>query len=131
MVDSYVSRRFPRFHLKNRRTFTLFTTVNRFWSYTLRQWLTAAHHSHQVLTFHVIYYQHQATSALNRQITKERYLEAYLAKRLKLVGLQNASSRKRLDDTQKTHAFLCQARTVPLNATEDTRRMGFLPRATG
>ena len=27
MVDSYVSRRFPRFHLKNRRTFTLFTTL--------------------------------------------------------------------------------------------------------
>jgi hypothetical protein len=26
MVDSYHSRRFPLFHLKNRRTFTLFTT---------------------------------------------------------------------------------------------------------
>ena len=26
MVDSYVSRRFPMFHLKNRRTFTLFTS---------------------------------------------------------------------------------------------------------
>ncbi len=27
MVDSQVSRRFPTFHLKNRRTFTLFTTL--------------------------------------------------------------------------------------------------------
>src|SRR5712692_9961170 len=27
MVDSYVSRRFPRFHLKKRRTFTLFTST--------------------------------------------------------------------------------------------------------
>jgi len=26
LVDSYVSRRFPRFRLKNRRTFRLFTT---------------------------------------------------------------------------------------------------------
>jgi adenosine deaminase len=26
MVDSYISRRFPRFHLKNRRTFPLFTS---------------------------------------------------------------------------------------------------------
>src|SRR2546430_5390077 len=29
MVDSYVSRRFPMFHLKNRRTFTLFTRNTR------------------------------------------------------------------------------------------------------
>ncbi len=26
MADSYVSRRIPMFHLKNRRTFTLFTS---------------------------------------------------------------------------------------------------------
>jgi hypothetical protein len=28
-VDSYVSRRFPTFHLKNRRTFALFTSSDR------------------------------------------------------------------------------------------------------
>lgn len=64
--------------------------------------------------------QHRATSTVNGQIsalrtfcawlTEERYLEINPAKRLKLVGRQDASSREGLDDTQ-TNALLRQART--------------------
>jgi len=63
--------------------------------------------------------QHRATSTVNGQIsalrafcawlTEERYLEVNPAKRLKLVGRQDASSREGLDDTQ-TNALLRQAR---------------------
>src|SRR5947209_5526254 len=62
--------------------------------------------------------QHRATSAVNGQIsalrafcawlTEERYLEVDSAKRLKLVGRQDASSREGLDDTQ-VNALLRQA----------------------
>lgn len=69
---------------------------------------------------HVQRTQHRATNTVNGQIsalrafcawlTGERYLEVNPAKRLKLVGRQNASSREGLDDTQ-TNALLRQART--------------------
>jgi len=62
----------------------------------------------------------RATSTVNGQIsalrafcawlTEERYLEVNPAKRLKLVGRQDASSREGLDDTQ-VNALLRQART--------------------
>jgi site-specific recombinase XerD len=62
--------------------------------------------------------QHRATSTVNGQIsalrafcawlTEERYLEVNLAKRLKLVGRQEASSREGLNDTQ-VNAILRQA----------------------
>ena len=62
--------------------------------------------------------QHRATSTVNGQIsalrafcawlTEERYLEVNPAKRLKLVGRQDASSREGLDDTQ-ANALLRQA----------------------
>jgi len=64
--------------------------------------------------------QRRATSTVNGQLsalrafcawlTEERYLEANPAKRLKLVGRQDASSREGLDDTQ-ANALLRQART--------------------
>ncbi len=64
--------------------------------------------------------QRRATSTVNGQIsalrafcawlTEERYLGVNPAKRLKLVGRQDASSREGLDDTQ-TNALLRQART--------------------
>src|SRR6266446_8306727 len=64
--------------------------------------------------------QHRATSTVNGQIsalrafcawlTEERYLEVNPAKRLKLVGRQDASTRSGLDDTQ-VNALLRQART--------------------
>jgi len=64
--------------------------------------------------------QHRATSTVNGQIsalrafcawlTEERYLEANPAKRLKLVGRQEASSREGLNDTQ-VNALLRQARS--------------------
>ncbi len=64
--------------------------------------------------------QHRATSTVNGQIsalrafcawlTEERYLEVNPAKRLKLVGRQDASSREGLDDTQ-VNALLRQAQT--------------------
>jgi len=64
--------------------------------------------------------QHRATSTVNGQVsalrawcawlTEERYLEVNPAKRLKLVGRHDASSREGLDDTQ-TNALLRQART--------------------
>lgn len=63
--------------------------------------------------------QHRATSTVNGQIsalrafcswlTEERYLEVNPAKRLKLVGRQEASTRSGLDDTQ-INALLRQAR---------------------
>ena len=63
--------------------------------------------------------QHRATSTVNGQIsalrafcawlTEEQYLEINPAKRLKLVGRQDASSREGLDDTQ-VNALLRQAR---------------------
>ncbi len=62
--------------------------------------------------------QHRATSTVNGQIsalrafcswlTEERYLEINPAKRLKLVGRQDASTRSGLDDTQ-VNALLRQA----------------------
>lgn len=62
--------------------------------------------------------QHRATSTVNGQVralrawcawlTEERYLEVNPAKRLKLVGRQDASSREGLDDTQ-ANALLRQA----------------------
>ena len=62
--------------------------------------------------------QHRATSTVNGQVstlrarcawlTEEQYLEVNPAKRLKLVGSQNASSREELDDTQ-ANALLRQA----------------------
>jgi integrase/recombinase XerC len=64
--------------------------------------------------------QRRATSRVNGQVsalrafcawlTEERYLEVKPAKRLKLVGRQDASSREGLDDTQ-INALLRQART--------------------
>lgn len=64
--------------------------------------------------------QHRATSTVNGQIsalrafcawlTEERYLEVNPAKRLKLVGRQEASSREGLNDTQ-VNALLRQARS--------------------
>jgi site-specific recombinase XerD len=62
--------------------------------------------------------QHRATSTVNGQVsalrawcvwlTEERYLEVNPARRIKLVGRQDASSREGLDDTQ-TNALLRQA----------------------
>jgi site-specific recombinase XerD len=62
--------------------------------------------------------QHRATSTVNGQVsalrawcawlTEERYLEVNPAKRIKLVGRQEASSREGLNDTQ-TNALLRQA----------------------
>src|SRR6266568_2423260 len=64
--------------------------------------------------------QNRATSTVNGQLsalrafcawlTEKHYLEANPAKRLKLVGRQDASSREGLDDTQ-ANALLRQART--------------------
>jgi site-specific recombinase XerD len=64
--------------------------------------------------------QHRATSTVNGQVsalrawcawlTEERYLEVNPAKRLKLVGRQDASSREGLDDTQ-VNALLRQAQS--------------------
>src|SRR6266704_5567167 len=64
--------------------------------------------------------QRRATSTVNGQVsalrawcawlTEEHYLEVNPAKRLKLVGRQDASSREGLDDTQ-TNALLRQTRT--------------------
>jgi site-specific recombinase XerD len=64
--------------------------------------------------------QHRATSTVNGQIsalrafcawlTEEQYLEVNPAKRLKLVGRQEASSREGLNDTQ-VNALLRQAQT--------------------
>lgn len=64
--------------------------------------------------------QHRATSTVNGQVsalrafcawlTEERYLEFNPAKRLKLVGRQDASSREGLNDIQ-VNALLRQART--------------------
>src|SRR5690348_877554 len=64
--------------------------------------------------------QRRATSTVNGQVsalrafcawlTEERYLEVNPAKRLKLVGRQDISSREGLDDTQ-ANALLRQART--------------------
>jgi len=64
--------------------------------------------------------QHRATSTVNGQIsalrafcawlTEEQYLEVNPAKRLKLVGRQEASTRSGLDDTQ-VNALLRQARS--------------------